>query len=328
MSRVGIVGAGAMGGVFGAALARANHEAILFDVNRAHLAAIAESGLTIEGPDGERRSHRLPVAIEPAALGALDIAVVLVDSANTRAAAEIAARALKPDGFALTLQNGIGNVETLVETLGATRVLAGSTYVSAAYLGPGRIRHSNIGETVLGEPDGGAGARAASLAADLSRTGLPARAVAGVMGHVWMKFALNCAINPICAATGLRPGEIMRVPEARRALETVLDEILAVAKAGGIELPSADPRAEILEHARARYNRPSMLQHVEAGRTPEIPALNGALVAAAGRLGVPTPANRMLADLVLALAERVRRRAANPEFDEAALEAEARRERA
>jgi len=326
MSRVGIVGAGAMGGVFGAALARAGHDAILFDVNRVHLAAIAESGLTIDGPDGERRVHRLPVAVEPAALGALDIAVVLVDSANTRAAAEIAAGALQPDGFALTLQNGIGNVETLVDTLGTARVLAGSTYVSAAYLGPGRIRHSNLGETVLGETGGGAGARATTLAEDLSRAGLPARAVAKVMGHVWMKFALNCAINPICAATGLRPGEVMRVPAARRALEAVLDEILAVAAAGGIELPCADPRAEILEHARARYNRPSMLQHVEAGRTPEIPALNGALVAAAAQLGVPAPANRLLADLVLALAERVRRRDAQPELDEAALEAESRRE--
>jgi 2-dehydropantoate 2-reductase len=323
--RIGIVGAGAMGGVFGAALARAEHETILFDVNRAHLAAIAERGLTIDGPDGARDVHRLAVAVEPAALGALDVAVVLVDSANTRAAAEIAAGALKPSGSALTLQNGIGNVEALIETLGAARVLAGSTYVSAAYLGPGHIRHSNVGETLLGQPDGAAGARAAALAADLARVGLPARAVPNVMGHVWMKFALNCAINPICAATGLRPGEVMRIASARRALETALDEILAVARADGIDLPSAAPRDEILEHARTRYNRPSMLQHVEAGRTPEIPALNGALVAAGERLGVPTPANRMLADLVPALAERVRRRLENPDIDEAALEAQARR---
>jgi 2-dehydropantoate 2-reductase len=324
MIRIGMIGAGAMGGVFAAAFARAGKDVTLFDSNTAHVAAIATRGLRIDRADGSHAIHRLPAHSDAAALGALDVGIVLVDSANTRAAAEILAGCLKPDGFALTLQNGIGNVETLREVLGEARVVAGSTYVSAAFVEPGRILHSNTGETVMGECGGQAGARAPALAEALTRAGLPTRALDGVMGHIWMKFALNCAINPICAATGLRPGEIAREPHARRLLDAAIDEILAVAAAAKIALPCADPRREIVEHALVRYNRPSMLQHVEAGRVPEIPALNGALVAAGARLGVSTPTHSALADIVMALAARVRARKQTPDLDETALEAAAR----
>lgn len=328
MTRIGMIGAGAMGSVFGLAFARAGFDVALFDANAAHIDAIRTHGLRVERPDGSHEIRRLAAFVDPAGMGKIDIAVILVDSANTRAAAGIAAGCLAHEGFALTLQNGIGNVEILRATLGEGRVVAGSSYVSAAYLAPGRVLHSNVGETTMGEPGGVAGERAAALARALTGAGLPTRAVDGVMGHVWLKFALNCAINPICAATGLRPGEAAREPHARRLLDAAIDEILAVAQAAKIRLPCADPRREIVEHALTRYNRPSMLQHVEAGRTPEIAALNGALVEAGAKLGVATPVNRTLADVVMAAAARTRRRLTDPQIDEAALEAAARDERA
>jgi 2-dehydropantoate 2-reductase len=321
--RIGVIGAGAMGSVFGAALLRAGHDVTLLDRNAAHVDAIAREGLLVEGLGGGT-----PLAIaattDAEALRDLDLALVLVDSAATPAAAQVAARALAPGGVTLTLQNGIGNAEALAEAVGEARVALGCTYVSAAWLAPGRVLHSNTGETVIGMLRGAGEARLPGLARDLSAAGLPTAAVADAQGHVWMKFALNCAINPVCALTGLRPGEAARQAEARSLMESVLDEILAVVAAVGIRLPSADPRAEILEHAFLRYNRPSMLQHVEAGRTPEIGALNGALVARAETLGVPVPVNRAVAAGVLALAERVRRRMEAPTLDEAALEEAAR----
>ena len=166
----------------------------------------------------------------------------------------------------------------------------------------------------------------ARLAARLTTLGFATKAQADVIGHVWLKFALNCALNPVAAATGLRPGEIYRIASARALTETVLAEIVAVVAARGLALPVPDLPAYVLDHARTRYNRPSMLQHVEAGLEPELGSLNEALVAEGARLGVPTPVNRALSQLVAAIAERHRRRLVTPTLDEAALEAAARAE--
>lgn len=320
--RVGVIGAGAMGSVFGAALQAAGHQVVLLDRNTDHVAAVNRDGLLIDGLGGGAR-HAIPATTDPAALRGVAVALVLVDSAATHDAAAIAAAVLAPGGLALTLQNGIGNAEALAEAIGAVRTALGCTYVSAAFLASGRVLQSNTGETVLGMLAATPDPRLDVLARDLTSAGLPTHAVADALRHVWLKFALNCAINPVCALTGLRPGEAARQPAARALMENVLDEILAVVAAKGLALPCADPRAEILGHAWVRYNRPSMLQHVEAGRTPEIAALNGALVAEADRLGVPAPVNRAVAQAVLALAERMRRRMTSPALDDAALEAAA-----
>lgn len=320
--RIGVIGAGAMGSVFGAALHAAGHQVMLLDRRADHVAAINRDGLMVEGLGGGAR-HAIPATTEPNALRGIELALVLVDSAATAEAAAIAAAVLAPAGLALTLQNGIGNAEALADALGPARTALGCTYVSAAWLAPGRVLHSNTGETVFGLLTGAAEPRLDMLARDLTATGLPATAVMDAPGHVWLKFALNCAINPVSALTGLRPGEVARQAEARTLMESVLDEILAVVAAKGLVLPCADARSEILGHAWVRYNRPSMLQHVEAGRMPEIAALNGALVEEAARLGVPVSVNRAVAQAVLALAERVRRRLAAPVPDEAALEAAA-----
>jgi len=250
--------------------------------------------------------------------------LILVDANATPVAARAAAACLPPDGFALTLQNGIGNVEALVEALGPSRVLAGSTYNSGATLGLGRALHSNPGHTVIGELDGNSSARATDIAARFSRAGLPTSVSDNIMGVVWSKFVHNCAINPISAVTGLRPGEIARDPAAAKLLDLLLDEALALAERIGVRLPEHDPRGEIRDHAWERYNRPSMLQHIESGRGTEIDALNGALAAKARALGMTAPANEAIAFAVKAIEAGRASRAARPELDEVALEAAAR----
>jgi 2-dehydropantoate 2-reductase len=320
--RMVMVGAGAMGSMFGARFAAAGAEVALFDLDRAHVAAIAAEGLRIFDADGERRVA-LNATGDAAAIGRVDAAVVLVDSNVTTAAAATVAGFLPRNAFALTMQNGTGNVETLVAALGADRVVGGTTYNSAAKLAPGRVLHSNLGETTIGELDGRSSARVAALAALFQRAGLPIVVSDNVIGHIWMKFVLNAAINPVSALTGLRPGEIARTAPALRLMEHVLDEILAVVTAKGIALPGADARAAVLDHAWERYNRPSMLQHVEQGRRTEIDALNGTLVREAEALGIPCPFNRAIVLAVKAIEARAERRACGP-LDEAALEAAAR----
>ena len=168
----------------------------------------------------------------------------------------VAERCLGKQGYALTLQNGIGNWEALAERLGVARVLAGSTYNSGANLGPGRAAHTNLGETVIGEIDGRVSERALAIARLFEAAGLPVEVSDNVQGHVWSKFVHNCAINPVSALTGLRPGEIARTAAAASLLDRLLDEILAVVAAAGIELPEADPRTVIRDHSWERYNAP------------------------------------------------------------------------
>ncbi len=311
-----------MGSVVGAAFAAAGTATALIDRRADHIAAVVADGLRVTGVPGDRHVHPR-AARTPDGIGPADLVVVLTDSDSTRAAADSARTLLAPDGVVLTLQNGIGNAEILAAALPEHAVVVGSTYNSAAFLAPGRVLHSNAGETVIGSLDGPLLPLHHRLAERLCAIGLATQAKVDVLGHVWLKFALNCALNPLSAATGLRPGEIYRTASARALLATILDEIVAVTAARGIALPVPDLRAYILDHARTRYNKPSMLQHVEAGLRPELGSLNDALVAEGERLGVATPGNRVLALTVAAIAERHRRRLEQPQLDEAALEAAA-----
>lgn len=324
--RIAVIGAGAMGSVIGAKLLATGAEVILFDINEAHIQAIRIRGLTLGDAAGER-IVRISATTAIAEIVDADLALVLVDSNGTADVAPLLPSLLARDGVALTLQNGIGNVEALVAVLGASRVIAGSTYNSAAFVMPGHVRHTNVGPTVIGLPEGAPTERVRALAARLTEAGFPTTATDNAMGHVWSKFVLNCAINPLSALTGLRGGEIARHPPMARLLERVLDEVLDVAAAKGVRLPDPDLRRHVLDHAFERYNRPSMLQHVESGRRTEIEALNGALVREAGRLGIAVPYNEAIWAAVSGIDARHARERLTPHLDEAALEAAARRER-
>ena len=298
--RIAIIGAGAMGGMFGARFAQGGADVVLIDRDTEHVRAIATDGLAVE-ENGLQHWHRLPAFTDPAGLEPVDLALVMVDCNATRAAAETAAGLLAADGVAVTLQNGIGNVEALVEVLGAGRLMAGPTMNSAARTGPGRIAHTYLGKTVVGELDGRITDRLTAFADLLRAADLPVELTDNVQGHIWQKFILNAAINPVAAITRLRPGEIAERPSAVALVDRILDEVLAVVEAEGISLPDPDPRGTIQAHIVGRMNKPSMLQHVEQGRRTEIDALNGALLGYAARHGIPCPANETIVQLVKAI---------------------------
>ena len=325
--RIAVIGAGAMGSVFGARLQSTGAAVTLFDSNEPHVEAIRARGLTLGDASGE---HLVAIAATSriAEIEHMDLALVLVDSNATASVAPLVPNVLAKDGLALTLQNGIGNVEALAAALSAQRVIAGSTLNSATFVGPGHVRHTNVGPTVIGLPEGPPTERVRALAAQLSDAGFPTVVSDNVMSHVWAKFVLNCAINPLCALTGLRPGEIARHPPIARLLERLLDEALAVAAAKGVQLSDPDVRRDVLSHAFERYNRPSMLQHVESGRRTEIEALNGALVREASNLGLAVPYNEAVWAAVSGIDARHAREHLTPNLDEAALEAAAQREQA
>lgn len=295
--RIYMIGAGAMGSIYGGALARAGYDVTLIDPRADHIEKVRREGLVVDGVNG-RMTIQVPAFTTHVGLPPCDLAIIFTDANATKDAAREASEALKPDGFAMTLQNGIGNVEALQAELGAARVVAGVTMNSGAFPEPGRASHTNAGLTSIGELDGKRTPRIEAVAAMLNAAGIQAEIVDDPMAHIWTKFVLNCAINPLTAITGLRSGEMYRTPEVNALQDRVLEEIMMVVARKGIVL--ADPKIDqkVKAHCRIRYNRPSMMQHVEQGRRTEIDALNGALVREAKALGLAVPYNETVVAVV------------------------------
>ena len=320
--RIAVIGAGALGASVGARLAAAGGEVTLVDAWAAQVEAIRAHGLRALGVP-RPVELRLPATLPEDAPGGQDLALVTVDANATADAARLAARLLRVDGAALTLQNGIGNVETLVAALGADRVLGGSTMCSFQTVAPGVVEQTNVALTTVGELDGRMSVRILALRDLLRAAGYPTETSPEIMAVIWHKLVVNIAINPICAITGLRMAELARLPATDRYQDLLLAEALAVGRAKGLNLPEAALREKIKAHCWDKYSRPSMLQHLEAGRRTEIGALNGALVREAAALGIPVPFNEAIAMLIEGRQLHEQRRAQEPGPDYAALEAAA-----
>jgi 2-dehydropantoate 2-reductase len=288
--RVTIFGTGAMACLLGARLARAGARVTLVGTWREALAAIGRHGIRVE--DGSRAwsiavaTARIAQPIDPA-----PIVLVLVKSHQTRTAAPYIARAVTPEGIVVTLQNGLGNRETLESAAEAARVIAGVVTAGATLLGPGHVS-SHPGAIALGRrPSAPA---LGLLAALLAEAGFETELCTDLERLVWRKLAVNCAINPLSAVRGLTNGALLARPEDRDLLKSAAREVQQVAAARGVDL-GADAAELACEVARRTGgNRSSMLQDVERGAPTEIDALNGAVILEGRRLGVPTPVNEWL----------------------------------
>jgi 2-dehydropantoate 2-reductase len=288
----------------------------------AHVAAINEQGLQALGVP-EPVEIRVAAAVPADAPIGQELALVAVDANGSEQAAALAAHCLRPDGVALTLQNGIGNVEKLSAALGRQRVVGGSTMCSFRTIGPGAVEQTNVAKTIVGELDGAASGRVTALRDLLRAAGYPTEISTDIMAAIWEKLIVNVTINPICGITGLRMGELARLPATDRYQDRLIEEALAVARAKGLVLPEADLRARIKAHCWDKYSKPSMLQHLEAGRRTEIAALNGALVREAQAVGVAVPFNEAIALLIEGRQLHEQQRSQGANIDYAALEAAA-----
>jgi 2-dehydropantoate 2-reductase len=286
-----------MGSTYGGLLRHAGHDVTLVDVWSEHLEAINRDGLHLDGISGDLRLA-IPTLVEPKERAVADVAFIQVNAYDTAAAAQTARKVLKDTGYAVTFQNGVGNIETLQEALGPGRVVGGLSYHSAAMIGPGHARHTHRGPTWLGELDGSRTPRLQALFDALQAAGLQPTIVDDILSFIYTKLILNSAINPICAAMGIRVGEIPRTPGADELQTRVIQEALAVLKAKGIKLADPDIMGTIKAHCRVKFNKPSMLQHMEQGKKTEIDSLNGAITRMGRELGVPTPYNEALTWMV------------------------------
>lgn len=304
--RIAILGgAGAMGGLFGAYLAKAGQDVHLIDVLRPAIEAINRDGLAVEEKDGSTLVLRPRATDDPGSVGSVDLIINFVKCYHTDAAIRSAMPMIGEGTSILSLQNGWGNADRIAALAGRDRVLVGLTYHSGTLLGPGRVKHPGSGMTFLGELDGTRSERLLRVDEALRSAGFETTISVRILDEVWKKLALNCCTLPTSALLGFLAHELVSYPAAKDQMAMILREVVAVAQAKGIALDYDERWAAItglLE--KAVGGKASMLQDVEAGRRTEIEVINGAVASAGREAEVPTPANDTMVALITALQSR------------------------
>lgn len=299
--KIAVVGAGAMGSLFGGLLAASGEEVTLVDVWREHVESINAEGLRIKGPGGSR-SISVDATTDPSSVGPVDLIILFVKSYDTIEATRDALPMVSEDTVFLSLQNGLGNIEKILEVAGSGRVIPGTTAHGCTLIGPGEIFHAGRGPTIIGELDGQVSERVRGIGDALERAGFETVISEAIRGALWSKVLVNVGINPLTALTGLRNGELLDYPEIKGVMAGAVEEAIRVAEALGVDLGDGGHVEKVYGVARATAsNRSSMLQDVERGRRTEIDALNGAIVDSAGRLGLKVPVNETLTAAVRGL---------------------------
>jgi 2-dehydropantoate 2-reductase len=301
--KIGVIGAGAMGSLYGGRLAQAGSEVVLYDIARDHVDAVNAAGLAIEelGTGAAVTTVRVPATMEPRDLAGADILIVFVKSSATAAIAELFAPLAKGSAIAVTLQNGLGNEQLLRQAFGAGRTAAGVTSQGATFLRPGRIRHAGVGPTHLAMSDR-RNEKLAPLVEALTRAGFETHLERSIENLVWSKLVINVGINALTALTGLPNGRLLEFPQTRALMADLVAEAVRVAQAKGITLTYPEPLAMVYTVAeKTGRNRSSMLQDFDRLAPSEIDAINGAILREAEALGIEVPVNRTITRLIQAL---------------------------
>lgn len=303
MLKIAIIGPGAMGLFFAARLQAAGQEVWLLDYRPERSARLNQCGLRLLTLEGEEHHFPLKVAHAAAAIGPCDLVLMQVKAHRTQTASRHLPVLLPTGGIALTLQNGIGNLEIMAAVIGPKRLLAGVTMLGVTKLAEDQIRHAGHGPIFLGRPPKSqvTPAELTAVAEAFRQAGLDCQEVPDIMAVLWDKLLINVGINPVTALTRLRNGQLNTVPAAWIVVAAAVAEAWEVALASGIK-PAAEPLARVHQVCEATAaNRSSMLQDVLAGRQTEINAINGQIVAQGQRLRLPTPVNALLTQLIKAL---------------------------
>jgi len=295
-----VMGAGAVGAYFGGLLARAGASVVLV-ARGDNLAALRERGLHLVMGGRTERIH-VHAAADPAEAGVCDLVMVCVKSYDTAAAAAALRPTVGPHTIVLSLQNGIENEGLLAAALRLPALLGGLTHIGAELVEPGVVRHESGGRIIFGERDGRRSDRVERLAVFLAGARVAHHVSRHIAVMLWDKLAWNAAFNATTAITRCTVGALLDRPDGRALVRAAMQEVVAVANASDVALDAARVDPEI-ERSAAELGqlRTSMLQDRARGRRLEYDALNGAVLRAAARAGVPAPVNRVLYGLLAAL---------------------------
>jgi 2-dehydropantoate 2-reductase len=302
MTELTIVGTGAMACLFGARLARHARVTLLGTWQDA-IREINSSGIVVK-ENGKEWSAKVRATSDLQDCADSQLAMVMVKSWQTSRAADQLAVCLASDGVALTLQNGLGNVELLQERLGKEQVALGITTTGGTLLGPGRVRLGGAGPTHLADHP-----KLAALSELLHQAGFEVARAENLDGLVWGKLAVNAGINPLTALLEVPNGELLANEHSESLMVAAARETADVAQQIGLDIPFDDAGKIVREVAeRTASNRSSMLQDILRGAPTEIDAISGAVARQADQAGISAPINRTLWQMVRAKVDLAKER--------------------
>jgi 2-dehydropantoate 2-reductase len=294
--RVAVLGAGAVGSYFGGMLARAGAPVVMIG-RAAFVEAVRKSGLLLDTVQFRETVHP-EASTEIAAAKGADVVLFSVKTTDTAAASEELAKHISPHTLVISLQNGVNNVE---EIRGASGIAAlpAVVYVAAAMSAPGQLKHLGRGDLVVGPKS----EQTEMIANLLLRAHVPCRLSENIEGELWTKLVWNCALNAVSGLGRATYGEIIASTDAKRVVETVVHEVLAVAKAKGIHPPGLeDPQMAVAGAFKIAEQmsgtRSSTAQDMARNKKTEIDSLNGHVARVGQELRVPVPVNHTLYTLV------------------------------
>lgn len=298
---VGVLGAGAMGSLIAASLAAAGEPVVLFARESPHVAAIVRSGILLVEPDGHCRRVALSIATDPDPARDIRALIVLVKTWATSDALSALAPMLPPDALVVTLQNGLGNRETMLAACprqDPALIVSGVTSEAALIPDAGTVLHTGHGSTSIGF-ESASRAAVQSLCASLGAAGLPSTPDPAIRNAVWRKLAINAAINGVTALAGVENGRIATDAQLRGIALRAGQEAASVARSERAE--PGDIERGILDVARSTArNRSSMLRDIEEGRRTEWASIYGEIVRLAGVHHLDAPVCETLGALVSA----------------------------
>jgi len=293
--RIAVVGAGGVGGGFGAALAKAGAD-VTFIARGAHLAAMKNGGLKVRGGRGE--THVVPTRAtdDPADIGKVDIVLFCVKLWDVESAGQQIKPLIGPDTAVIPLQNGIDAAERLIPILGSSAVMGGVAQISASIVAPGVIQQvGTFMRMVFGELDGRPSQRGEDFLALCLKAGFDATLSEQILTELWMKFILLASNAGMMALARQPIGKLRDDPDLRPIFMAAYQETIDVGRARGVALP-ADALDKILDftsHAPPAM-KASMALDLDRGNRLEVPWLSGKVAELGRQFGIPTPTHSMM----------------------------------
>jgi 2-dehydropantoate 2-reductase len=305
--RIAVMGTGGVGGYFGAQLAQGGHD-VAFVARGRHLDALRANGLRVQSPLGDVHLPEIEVSDDPGKLGRADLVLFGVKLWDTEASAELIKPMLTEQTGVVSFQNGVVKDDILRRALGAAHVIGGVCYIAATIAEPGVIRHANpLQKLVFGEFDGTTSGRVRQFRDACADSGIDAEVSDHIERDIWEKFVFLVGLSGTTSTARTPIGPIRSHPRARAFLHDVMDEVVQVGRAQGLPLPADYAKDRLAFTDTVPADMTSSMHHdLERGNRLEVAWLSGDVVDRGGALGVPTPCNRAITDILSVHAEGLR----------------------